>query len=253
MNMLRIGLAQCRQVDGLDRNAETIFRFLTRAGEAGVQVLCFPETQTMGYRVDISAPDAAVPATELDGLHRCVADRCRGLGMACILGTETPAETGKPYNSALVISETGEILGVHHKARLTPLDAVAYSPGETFETFDLFGIRIGVVICFEGFRFPETTRECVAQGAQVVFHPQNNTTRPNDWKIPIHHAMITTRAAENTIWFASCNACLDPHQNSQSLVIAPDGRVHAEAPLKEETLVVADIDVDLATDRKSVV
>jgi len=247
MNMLRIGLAQCEQVDGLDRNAETIFRFLTRAGEAGVQVLCFPETQTVGYRVDISTPDTVVSAAELDGLHRCVADRCRGLGMACILGTETPTEAGKPYNSALVISETGEILGVHHKARLTPLDAVAYSPGETFQTFDLFGIRIGVVICFEGFRFPETTRECVAQGAQVVFHPQNNTTRPNDWKIPIHHAMITTRAAENTIWFASCNACLVPNQNSQSLVIAPDGRVHAEAPLKEETLVVADIDVDLAT------
>ena len=247
MNMLRIGLAQCEQVGERDRNAETIFRFLTRAGEAGVQVLCFPETQTVGYRVDISTPDAVVSAAELDDLHRRVADRCRELGMACILGTETPTEAGKPYNSALVISETGEILGAHHKARLTPLDAVAYSPGETFETFDLFGVRVGVVICFEGFRFPETTRECVAQGAQVVFHPQNNTTRPNDWKIPIHHAMITTRAAENTIWFASCNACLVPHQNSQSLVIAPDGRVHAEAPLKEETLVVADIDVDLAT------
>ena len=32
MNMLRIGLAQCEQVDGLDRNAQIIFRFLTRAG-----------------------------------------------------------------------------------------------------------------------------------------------------------------------------------------------------------------------------
>ena len=74
------------------------------------------------------------------------------------------------------------------------------------ETFDLCGVRVGVVICFEGFRFPETTRECVRQGAQLVFQPQNNTTRPNDWKIPIHHAMIVTRAAENTIWFASCNA-----------------------------------------------
>jgi len=58
---------------------------------------------------------------------------------------------------------------------------------------------------------------------------------------------FTTRAAENTIWFASCNTCLVPNQNSQSLVIAPDGRVHTDAPLKEETLVVADIDVDLAT------
>ncbi len=104
-----------------------------------------------------------------------------------------------------------------------------------------------MVICFEGFRFPETTRECVRQGAQVVLHPQNNTTRPNDWKVPIHHAMIVTRAAENTVWFASCNACLIPHQNSRSLIVAPDGQVHAQTELCQEQLLVTDIDVDLAT------
>ena len=81
---------------------------------------------------------------------------------------------------------------------------------------------------------------------QVVFHPQSNTTRPNDWKIPVHHAMITTRAAENTIWFASCNMCHE-HQNCRSMLIAPDGQVHAQAELRTEQLVVADIDTDLAT------
>jgi predicted amidohydrolase len=87
----------------------------------------------------------------------------------------------------------------------------------------------------------------VRQGAQVVFHPQNNTTRPNDWKIPIHHAMMTTRAAENTIWFASCNACLIPHQNCETRVVAPDGRIHARVEMEEETLLVTDIDVEQAT------
>ena len=115
------------------------------------------------------------------------------------------------------------------------------------ETFELFGVRVGVVICFEAFRFAETTAECVRQGAQLVLHPQNNTTRPNDWKIPIHHAMIMTRAAENTIWFASCNACLIPHQNSRSIIVAPDGRIHAQTELQQEQLLVAEIDIDLAT------
>ena len=171
--------------------------------------------------------------------------------MACILGTETPLESnphhGKPYNSALVISEAGRVLGVHHKTRLTPLDALAYTPGHGFETFELFGVRVGVVICFEGLRFPESTRECVRQGAQVIFHPQNNTTRPNDWKVPVHHAMIVTRAAENTVWFASCNACLEPHQNSRSLVVAPDGQIWAQTELRREELLVTDLDVARAT------
>jgi predicted amidohydrolase len=197
--------------------------------------------------VDIATPHLVVPPARLEDLHQRVARRCGELGLGCILGTETPRAEGKPYNSALVVSETGRVLGVHHKTRLTPLDAVAYSPGADVETFELAGVTIGVVICFEGFRFPEATRACVAQGARVIFHPQNNTTRPNDWKIPVHHAMIVTRAAENTVWFASCNACLIPHQNCRSMVVAPDGQVHAEAELRQEQLLTAEIDVDRAT------
>jgi len=250
MKPITIGLAQTNQTADFDANAETILRFLDMAGERGVQILCFPETQTVGYRVDIAQRDTPSPVEKLNELHTEVARRCKALQMACILGTETPHENdpaGKPYNSALVINELGNVVGVHHKARLTPLDAMAYTPGHTFETWELSGIRVGVVICFEGFRFAETTAECVRLGAQLVFHPQNNTTRPNDWKVPIHHAMITTRAAENTVWFASCNACLDPHQNSRSMVIAPDGRLHAQTELRREELLVTEIDIDLAT------
>jgi predicted amidohydrolase len=182
MPRLTIGLAQCRQTADLGTNARTVFRFLDEAAARGVQVVCFPETQTVGYRVDIATPDLVVPPGQLEDLHQRVARRCGELGLGCILGTETPRAGGKPFNSALVVSQTGRILGAHHKTRLTPLDAVAYAPGTDVETFELAGVTVGVVICFEGFRFAETTRACVARGAQVVFHPQNNTTRPNDWR-----------------------------------------------------------------------
>ena len=250
MTTLRIGLAQTRQSHDFDDNADTILRFLDKAAGEEVQIVCFPETQTVGYRVDLADNDTPSPVEKLHRLHEEVARRCRESGMACILGTETPIPSDraqKPYNSALVIDELGQILGVHHKTKLTPLDATAYSTGNSIQTFRLHNVCVGIVICFEGFRFAETTAECVRQGARLVFHPQNNTTRPNNWKIPIHHAMITTRAAENTIWFASCNACLDPHQNSCSMVVAPDGRIHAQTELKREQLLVTDIDLSLAT------
>ena len=245
--MLRIALAQCRQTADFDANAATIFRSLDRAIAAEAQIVCFPEAQTVGYRVDISDTRAPCPGEELVVLHAAVARRCGDAGIACILGTEIPSPVGKPYNSALIIDESGHILGAHHKARLTPLDAVANAPGQDFETWAVCGIKIGVVICYEGFRYAETTAACVEQGAQIVFHPQNNTTRPNDWKIPIHHAMAITRAAENTVWFASCNACLDHHQNCQTMVVAPDGRIHASAEMKREELLVADVDLSKAT------
>src|SRR5690242_13605705 len=137
MPTLTIGLAQCSQTADFDANARTIFRFLEEAAARGVRILCFPETQTVGYLVDIATPDLVVPPARLEDLHRRVARRCGELGLGCILGTETPRAEGKPYNSALVVSETGRVLGVHHKTRLTPLDAIAYSPGAGIETFEL--------------------------------------------------------------------------------------------------------------------
>lgn len=247
--MLKIALAQTRQSADRNDNRAAILEALDQAAEQGVQLLCFPETQTVGYRVDIAASDEVVPTGWLDDLHGEVAQRCAAAGMACILGTETPPDdpAEKPYNTALVIGPEGDIRGRHHKTILTPLDAVAYSPGTEQHTYELFGVTVGVVICFEALRFAQTTAECVRRGAQLVFHPQNNTTRPNDWKVPIHHAMIVTRAAENTVWFASCNACLPPHQNSRSMIVAPDGRIHGQTELCREELLVRNIDVELAT------
>src|SRR5258708_7000658 len=125
MRLLKIGLAQCRQTGDFASNRATILRFLEEASRAGVQILCFPETQTVGYRVDIATPDLIVPIGQLEALHDEVARLCGRFGMACVLGTETPLAAdphhGKPYNSALVISETGTVLGVHHKTKLTPL------------------------------------------------------------------------------------------------------------------------------------
>ena len=112
MSTLKIGLAQTRQTADLDANAETILRFIEDAGREGIQLLCFPESQTTGYRVDISTPDAPVQSEQLDELHNRVAKRCGELGLACVLGTETPTDD-KPHNSALIINERGEILGAH--------------------------------------------------------------------------------------------------------------------------------------------
>ena len=49
------------------------------------------------------------------------------------------------------------------------------------------------------------------------------------------------------MWFASCNACLVPHQNSRSLIVAPDGQICAQTELRREELLVADLDVARAT------
>jgi len=74
--------------------------------------------------VDISTPTRPLPVGELEDLHAEVARLCGREGMACVLGIETPLaadpQRGKPYNSALVISETGAILGPTTKRSWPP-------------------------------------------------------------------------------------------------------------------------------------
>ena len=159
---VKVGVAQTRQSSSFADNTAAVLDALESAADEGVQILCFPETQTVGYRVDIFQPLAPVPVAALTVFHTKVAVRCGELGMACVLGTETllaSDETGtKPYNTALVIREDGAILGMHHKACLAPLDAVAYSPGDgDYQCFVLHGVPVGVVICYEGFRFAHST------------------------------------------------------------------------------------------------
>lgn len=247
VNTLRIGVAQIPQTDNISANLGKVLQFIEKAGGQGVELLCFPETHLAGYRAGILAPDAPCDADTLEHATDTVRTHCAKYTLGVILGTETPNPGGKPFNSALVLDQEGKTLALHHKSRLTPVDARGYSPGKGPTAFTFKGIPMGVVICFEGFRFPETTRELASNGAKVVFHPQCNHIMPNmDWKQPIHEALIMARAGENTIYFISANMSHE-RNNCRSLVVAPNGLIQKASVLTQEMLIVADIDPDLAT------
>lgn len=247
MATIRLGLAQMRQTANLEENWKRFQEYFPRAVDAGVDLLVTPETHLSGYRVGVSTPDAPVEAERIRECLEEVGAMCRRAEMACVFGCEVPNAHGKPFNSAVVFDETGARVGVHHKTKLVPLDKLGYDPGVDLQVYRVKGETIGVVICFEGFRFPETTRALCRQGARIVLHPQNNTTWDDcAWKVPVHESLIVARAAENTVWFASCNAAW-PFQNCASMVVSPDGLVRAKSLLQEETLLLCDVDPSLST------
>ena len=248
MKRMTLGVAQVPPSPDLATNLDVALEYLERAADKGVDLLCFPETHLAGYRVCILPPEATCDEEGLRRARERLAERCAALKIGAIVGTETPGGPGgKPYNSALVIGDDGATLAVHHKSRLTPRDAEGYACGDGPTAFTFRGVPMGIVICFEGFRFPETTRELARGGARVVFHPQFNHVMPGmEWKLPVHEALLVTRAAENTIWFVSANMA-HAKNNCRSLVIAPSGLIEAAAPLGEATLLTAEIDPALAT------
>ena len=247
VTVLRIGVAQVPQTDDIQTNLDKVIEYMGKAASQGVEILCFPETHLPGYRVGIRATDSPCEEGKLTHAAETIRAKCRELSLGVIVGTETPNPRGKPYNSALVINRTGGILALHHKSKLTPADAKGYSPGSGLTVFMFRDIPMGVVICFEGFRYPETTRELARNGAKVVFHLQCNHVLPTmAWKQPIHEALIMARAGENTLWFVSANMS-HPKNNCRSLIIAPNGLIDRASVLTREMLITADIDTDRAT------
>ncbi|MHB9030962.1 MAG: carbon-nitrogen hydrolase family protein [Candidatus Latescibacterota bacterium] len=246
--MIRVGAAQVPQTSDMQKNLDKVLEYMEKAAANGVEMLCFPETHMAGYRVGILEPDAPCDIEGLNRASEAIRALAKKLSLGVIFGTETPNPGGKPFNSAQVIDDQGNLVALHHKSKLTPADALGYSfpPGGP-TAFMFKGIPMGVVICFEGYRFPETTRMLAKGGAKIVFHPQCNHVIPTmDWKLPVHEALIVSRAAENTLWFVSSNmshAC----NNVRSMIVGPNGLIREAAILTREMLIWHDVDPELST------
>ena len=127
-------------------------------------------------------------------------------------------------------------------------------PGNTRRLFEIDGVKFGVVICHEGWRYPETVRWAAVRGAKIVFHPQHTgsvqagvrLTQWGDASAPYYEKAMMCRSIENTIYFASVNYAL-PFQESATSLIAPSGRCQAYLPYGEEGVLVQAIDVEQAT------
>lgn len=100
-------------------------------------------------------------------------------------------------------------------------------------------MTFGVVICHEGFRYPETVRWAARRGAQVVFHPHAHVAepgshRPTSFAEPansFHEKAMLCRAAENTCYFASVNFASE-RSGTTSAIVRPDGTLQCFSALR---------------------
>ncbi len=249
--MYRIALANIRFPSGPDESVALAERAIAEAGAAGARIVCFPEAYVPGYRVgkSIAAPDEAF----LERAWAAVAAAAARARITVVLGTERIVD-GARRITALVIDPEGKPLGFQDKVQLDPSEDATFAPGEGRHVFDAGGLTFGVVICHEGFRYPETVRAAVRSGAQLVFHPHFDEATPGSFRperfadpaSTFHEKAMLCRAAENTMWFASVN-CASAGSPTTSAVVRPDGSLLAYQPYGREGLLVADLDLDVAT------
>ncbi len=252
MNLFRIALANIR-FPGTPEESITLARqAIDQAASMGARVLCFPECFTPGYRViGRSAPP---PSAEfLERAWSAIADSAAAAGLTVILGTERLLD-GALLLTALVINADGSRAGFQDKVQIDPSEEGTYAAGLGRHLFHAGPLTFGIVICHEGWRYPETVRWAARRGAHVVFHPHFDEATPNSYRPAtfadpansFHEKAALCRAAENTCYFATVNYA-GAGSPTTSAVIRPDGTVLAYQPYGEEGVLVADIDIAEAT------
>jgi predicted amidohydrolase len=197
----------------------------------------------------VPPPDAGF----LERAWSAVAAAAAKADLAVVLGTERIVD-GALLATALVVNRDGTIAGFQDKVQLDPSEDNLYTPGSGRRVFQTGALTFGVAICHEGWRYPETVRWAVRQGAQVVFHPHFHEAEPGgyvasrfaDPKNTFHEKAVLCRAAENTCYFASVN-CASAGSPTTSAVVRPDGTLLGFQPYGREGLFVADIDIGEAT------
>jgi predicted amidohydrolase len=247
-----IGLASPRVASTLDDGLERIKRLLAEASSQKAEIVCFPEAYIPGLRgQDFEVPPFDQPQQER--ALQAVAQWSRMYEVATILGMERLTEAGRQI-AAFVIDARGQSLGYQTKNQLDPTEDQFYVPGNTRQLFEINGIKFGVAICHEGWRYPETVRWAAVRGAKIVFHPHHTgsdkegirLTQWGDASAPYYENAMTMRSRENTIYFASVNYALRFQESATSL-IAPSGECQAYLPYGQEGVLVQDIKVEEAT------
>jgi len=248
--ILRIALAALKHPDTLDRGLDKIDAALKQASSKGAEIACFPETYLPGLRgfdIELPPPDQQAQERAL----KAIRSMARAHGVAVIVGMERVTPKGL-LNVAQVVSAKGRSLGYQAKNQIMPGgESANYSPDGKRRLFTVGGVKFGIVICHEGWRYPETVRWATTRGAQIIFQPQVTGSdlrgkRLKKWGESFYEKAMMCRAEENSVYFASVNTTMR-FQNSATSLIDPTGMRMAWTAYGKEQVLVRDLDLSKAT------
>ena len=167
-----IALASPRVASSLDDGLDKIKRFLSEASAQGAEIVCFPEAYLPGLRgqdFDVLPFDQ----TEQERVLEAVAQWARTYAVATILG-HGKAHGGGPADCRLCHRRLGPDPGIPNQEPDSTRPKIrSMCPEIPGRLFEINGVKFGVAICHEGWRYPETVRWAAVRGAKIVFHPQH--------------------------------------------------------------------------------
>ena len=243
---MRTALVQFAASENVGENLDKAESMLEQASAQGAQIVCLQEcfnTWFFAQRID---PDCQDLAETVDGpsvTRMCAA--AKRLNLHIVVPFYERAMPGELYNSTVLVSNEGEVIGSYRKHHL-PMSShfnekFYFRPGNTgFPVFDTAIGRIGIMICYDR-HFPEAARALGLAGAEYVFVPTATTTR--GFSRSVWEPELRGHAIANGFWVVGVNRVgveLESTYYGASVMVDPIGKIHAQAGDGEE-VVVADL------------
>jgi predicted amidohydrolase len=248
-SLLRVGLAQIDCLLGdVEANAERHLAWIERAREQQVDLLVFPELSLTGYRLLHLTTRVALPVRS-----PLLARLAEAAGpMAVLAGFVEEHERGLLYNSAVLL-HGGKAITVHRKLYLPTYGIFQeerfFGAGRRLDLVPLPWGQTGVLIC-EDLWHPELARRLAAAGARLIVVLSASPGRIGAGALPETHAAweTLTRATAllDTCWVAYCGRVgweEGSFYPGGSHIVRPGGELAETAPILEEHLLVAEIDL----------
>ena len=224
---------------------------LLSATDGQLDIACLPELFSTGYNLDVldeALFDLAetIPGETTETLGRLARER----NLALIAGIAERDEQVEDiiYDTAVIFSRSGELLGRYRKTHLYPLENRFFRAGGTLPVIDIDGLRVGIAICFE-HAFPHIFTTLALRGAQIVFNP---SAVPRGYGY-LQDVRIPARAQDNQIFVVAVNHVGDEGQVTycgRSQIADPRGEVVAVASDGAEELISAELDLDLIRNQR---
>jgi len=237
---MKIAAIQLNVSADVQANLRQLSQQVRSAAREGARVVALPENALyMGPtegRLALSGP--LTPGCRwFDALSALAAD----VGCWLVVGgvPEASGDPQRPFNTAFVLSPSGEITARYRKVHLFDIDLPGgprlcesehTSPGDRAVAATLDGVGVGLTICYD-LRFPELFRALMEDaGVRILFVPSAFTvpTGRAHW-----HALLRARAIENQCWVvAPAQVGVHPPGDrttyGHTLVVGPWGAVVAE-------------------------
>lgn len=252
---MRIACVQVATVDGeIAANRRRALRLTEQALTEGAELAILPELVTTGYCTD----DYATVAEDLDGpTVQAFRDLAAANASSIALGLVTGAADGRPQNGSVLLGPDG-VVGTYAKSHLCVNDdprvdeSTAFAAGQTLGLFDLPGVRIGLMICYDG-QHGELPVALVAGGADLLVWLNNRTSMPAWEASAIARFNRVPVAAVNRVGVAGWQPADAPPRvfTGVSALVDHEGAIIAAAEGGAESLVAGDVDIAAGRHRRS--